>query len=108
MFSQVLSVFCFSNSVIFQSSEGMLFFSFSMIVWSFSYFISAMRWIFSHACNHVYVESAYFPLVILYIHYANTPMQYTAIFHGCKNVNFQIKIIIFFSFLLKTLIVGTR
>ena len=21
-------------------------------------------------------------------HYANTPMQYTAIFHGCKNVNF--------------------
>ena len=24
-------------------------------------------------------------------HYANTPMQYTAIFHGCKNVHFQIK-----------------
>ena len=24
-------------------------------------------------------------------HYANTPMQYTAIFHGCKNVNFQVK-----------------
>ena len=23
-------------------------------------------------------------------HYANTPMKYTAIFHGCKNVNFQI------------------
>ena len=22
-------------------------------------------------------------------HYANTPMQYTAIFHGCKNVHFQ-------------------
>ena len=22
-------------------------------------------------------------------HYANTPMQYTAIFHGCKNDNFQ-------------------
>ena len=22
-------------------------------------------------------------------HYANTPMQYTAIFHGCKIVNFQ-------------------
>ena len=21
----------------------------------------------------------------------NTPMQYTAIFHGCKNVNFQMK-----------------
>ena len=22
-------------------------------------------------------------------HYANMPMQYTAIFHGCKNVHFQ-------------------
>ena len=26
------------------------------------------------------------------IHYANTSMQYTAIFHDCKNVNFQMKI----------------
>ena len=25
------------------------------------------------------------------VHYANTPVQYTAIFHGCKNVNFQMK-----------------
>ena len=24
-------------------------------------------------------------------HCANTPMQYTALFHGCKNVHFQIK-----------------
>ena len=24
-------------------------------------------------------------------HYANTPMQYTAIFHGCKNYNFRMK-----------------
>ena len=24
-------------------------------------------------------------------HYANIPMQYTAIFHGCKNENFQLK-----------------
>ena len=24
-------------------------------------------------------------------HYENTPMQYTAIFRGCKNVNFQMK-----------------
>ena len=23
--------------------------------------------------------------------YENTPMQYPAIFHGCKNVNFQMK-----------------
>ena len=38
-------------------------------------------------------------------HYENTHMQYTAIFHGCKNVHFQMN---FFLFLLKTLIVGTR
>ena len=25
------------------------------------------------------------------LHYANTPMQYTAIFHCCKNDNFQMK-----------------
>ena len=24
-------------------------------------------------------------------HYANTPMQYTVMFHGCKNVYFQMK-----------------
>ena len=24
-------------------------------------------------------------------HYANTPVQYTAILHGCKNVHFQVK-----------------
>ena len=43
---------------------------------------------------------AYTPI----FHYKNTPMQYTAIFHGCKNDNFQIhfrKIVIFFLFLLK-------
>ena len=26
-----------------------------------------------------------------YFNYANMPMQYTMIFHGCKNYNFQIK-----------------
>ena len=30
------------------------------------------------------------------LHYDNTPMHYTAIFHGCKNDNFQMKILIFF------------
>ena len=25
------------------------------------------------------------------LHYENTSMQYTAIFHGCKNVHFQMK-----------------
>ena len=32
------------------------------------------------------VYHAYMPE---YYHYENTLMQYTAIFHGCKNVNFQ-------------------
>ena len=31
-------------------------------------------------------------------HYANTPMQYTAIFHGCKNVHFQDEIFKYFSY----------
>ena len=26
-------------------------------------------------------------------HYANTPMQYTAIFHSCKNVHFRMKLL---------------
>ena len=40
-------------------------------------------------------------------HYANTPMQYTVIFHSCENDNFQIKNCDYFLFLLKTLIVDT-
>ena len=39
-------------------------------------------------------------LVILFcfqeFHYENTPMQYTAIFHGCKNDNFQLKKVDYF------------
>ena len=29
-------------------------------------------------------------------HYENTPMQYTAIFHVCKNDNFQLKVFDYF------------
>ena len=36
------------------------------------------------------------------------PIQYTAIFHGCKNDNFQLKFFDYFQFLLKTYNVGTR
>ena len=35
-------------------------------------------------------------------HYANMPMEYTAIFHGFENDVFSIKIVIFFIFLLKS------
>ena len=49
---------------------------------------------------HVYVALLYSSLVpkICLMHYGNTPMQYTAIFHGCKNDNYQMKNVIFFSF----------
>ena len=33
---------------------------------------------------------AFLKSVSIFTHYENTPMQYTAIFHGCKNVHFQI------------------
>ena len=29
--------------------------------------------------------------IAILFHYANTPMKYTTIFHGCENVNFQMK-----------------
>ena len=32
------------------------------------------------------------------LHYANTPMQCTAIFHGCKNVTFQMIFLKYFSY----------
>ena len=41
-------------------------------------------------------------------HYENTPMHHTAIFHGFKYVNFQMKNYNIFLILLKTLIVGTH
>ena len=34
---------------------------------------------------------AFGDITIFYNHYANTSMQCTAIFHGCKNGNFQMK-----------------
>ena len=35
-----------------------------------------------------------------YVHYANMSMQYTAIFHGCKNVHFQMNFFFIFFLLL--------
>ena len=34
-----------------------------------------------------------FSILLFTIHYANTPMQYTAILYGCKNVHFQMKFV---------------
>ena len=67
-----------------------------------SYLLSHILQVFVGLTNCVCVENNFT------LHYANTPMQYTAIFHGCKNVNFQMKMFNIFLFLLKTLIVGTR
>ena len=47
---------------------------------------------FSDLCN-VATE-----LRIIANHYENTPMQYTAIFHGCKNDNFQLIFFFFYYF----------
>ena len=44
---------------------------------------------------------------IKHAHYENTPIQIYWKFHHQKTPNFPIKILIFFTFLLKTLIVGT-
>ena len=47
-----------------------------------------------HNAHNLYAEEGMkcYPSFESFIHYANTPMQYTAIFHGCKNVHFQMKI----------------
>ena len=42
------------------------------------------------------------------LNFGNTPMQYTVIFHSCKNDNFQMKNCEIYLFSLKTEIVGTR
>ena len=41
--------------------------------------------------SHFGFEGRISVLVVPVPHYANTPMKYTAIFHGCKNGNFQMK-----------------
>ena len=41
-------------------------------------------------------------------HYENTPMQYTAIFHGCKHVHFQVKIFNIFLIFAQNIACGTR
>ena len=68
-------------------------------------------------CGDAYVQYVYIVYTkyqiapskaVVGVHYANMSVQYTAIFHGCKNDKYQMKILIFFLFLLKTEIVGTR
>ena len=47
---------------------------------------------FLHRC---FVATPHLAMGVERSHYENTPMQHTAIFHGCKNDNFQL---IFFHF----------
>ena len=35
-------------------------------------------------------------VLVVNFHYENTPMQHTAIFHGCKNDNFYLKFFDYF------------
>ena len=48
----------------------------------------------------LYINAFSLGLICLYwqnlLHYANMSVQYTAIFQGCKNDNFQMKIFDFF------------
>ena len=46
----------------------------------------------SHLCFFLYLECPHG------LHYANMSMQYTAIFHGCKNGNFSVKKCYIFSY----------
>ena len=43
-------------------------------------------------CDGVCINSRDYSNGLLSLHYANMSVQYTAIFHGCKNDNFQMKI----------------
>ena len=58
-----------------------------------------LQTVITAACLKRHVNNSFY--------YANTPMQYTAIFHGCKTVNFQMKIFKIFLIFAKTLIVDT-
>ena len=50
----------------------------------------------SHFIKIMFKHNLAVPEIIPGNHYENTPIQHTAIFHGCKNDNFQMK---FFDFL---------
>ena len=43
-----------------------------------------------------------------YTHYVNTPMQHTAIFHGCKNEKFRLKCFELFHIFAQNIDLGTR
>ena len=41
-------------------------------------------------------DRSLFCIFVLCVHFENTPMQHTAIFHGCKNDNFQLNVLDYF------------
>ena len=41
--------------------------------------------------NETKLKQSFSFIAKITLHYANIPMQYTAIFHDCKNDNFQMK-----------------
>ena len=66
-------------------SSFFLYYTFSIV---HSYFILVMATILS-SLQHETFRTILLLVVSNITHYANTPIQYTAIFHGCKNVHFQ-------------------
>ena len=57
--------------------------------------------------RHLRPTKVVFAIGLTTLHYENLPMQYLEIFSVVNNKNLAGKIFIVFSFLLKTLIVGT-
>ena len=49
---------------------------------------------FSQDATRMYFDKSTEYAMIQRFHYANMPMEYTAIFHGCKSDNFQMKNVI--------------
>ena len=71
----------------------------------------SFKWLFSQSLNLIGYQDdkrVNFRKIFCCGHYENMPMQYTAIFHGTENDNFQLIFFTIFIFLLKTYIVGTR
>ena len=56
----------------------------------------------AHMVDQSYSAFTLHSLKLHPVHYLNMSMHLYCDFYGCKNENFQMKIVIFFSFLLKT------
>ena len=68
------------------------FFSFIPVMMRSSHFLNIRSLLTIPQCLVSFQKAFNIKLVLVSTHYANMSVQYTAIFHGCKNFNFQMKI----------------